>query len=56
MMGITYEDFKHTINRLKQYKENTENPCKKSDYSAEIIWLKCEYPDYWMKLQQGNKK
>ena len=56
MMGITYEVFKNTINRLKKYKEKTDNPCKKSDYSAEIIWLKYEYPDYWMKLQQENKK
>lgn len=56
MMGITYEDFKNTINRLKKYKEKTDNPCKKSDYSAEIIWLKCEYLDYWEKLREENKK
>ena len=56
MMGINYEVFKNTINRLKKYKEKTDNPCKKSDYSAEIIWLKYEYPEYWRKLQQENKK
>lgn len=56
MMGITYEDFKNAINRLKQYKENTENHCRKSDYIAEIIWLKSEYPEYWMKLQEENEK
>lgn len=50
-MTMTYDEFKLTIERLRQYKENAVNPCEKADYIAEIIWLKHEYNCYWDKLK-----
>ena len=55
-MMMSYEEFKSTIRRLRMYKENAENPCKKADYIAEIIWLKDEYREYWNKLKLEEMK
>lgn len=55
-MRMTYDEFKNTIAQLRQYEETAANPCVKSDYRAEILWLKEEYVEYWkkMKLEEGH--
>ena len=50
-MGMTYENFKNTIARLRQYEKAAENPCAKADFRAEILWLKEEYFEYWERLR-----
>lgn len=55
-MVMTYEGFKNTIARLRQYEETAVNPCAKADYRAEILWLKEEYLEYWEKMKLEEKK
>lgn len=50
-MVMTYEEFKNTIARLRQYEETAVNHCAKSDFRAEILWLKEEYLEYWKKMK-----
>ena len=53
---MSYENFKNTIARLRQYEEAAVIPCAKADYRAEILWLKEEYVEYWKKLNLEEKK
>lgn len=50
-MRMTYDEFKNTIARLRQCEETAASPCAKSDYRAEILWLKEEYVEYWKKMK-----
>ena len=56
IMAMTYEEFKNTIERLRLYEFAAENPCKKSDYRAEILWLRAEYPEYNQRLKLEEMK
>ena len=52
---MTYEEFKKDIEKLRNYIENTIDPCHKSNFIAEIIWLRAEYPEYSERLKMEEK-
>ena len=55
-MMVTYEEFKNSIELLRLFEKNEDNPCRKSDFIAQRLWLKEEYPAHAERLKREEMK